>query len=254
MLNRAFNRVFLIVLLAGPMLANASESARHLQAIRSKAFDVCTSAMLYFNPNVDRRNGGRDPRHAEEYRHSLKQLRRLVDPARDTRLTAPLEIIETLLAELERLPSSDEPRYANWLNPILQAHADLDNRAAQLYATAPPSPAQESLDALSLNLARLNLLYQTRTFGALRFLLSDDSSDPFKALDRRIIDGFDKTEGLWPNHGNVISTSRRNYYFVRRSLLEHGEDWVQESAAYYLGKITRTLNSLPLTQGDITEP
>ncbi|KFX71728.1 hypothetical protein TMS3_0107365 [Pseudomonas taeanensis MS-3] len=254
MLNRVFNRVFLIALLAGPMFVSASESARDLQAIRSKAFDVCNSAMLHFNPNVDRRDGGRDPRHAEEYRQSLKQLRGLVDPVRDTRLAAPLEIMETLLAELERLPSSDEPRYSHWLNLILQAHADLDNRAAQLYAAVPLSPAQESLDALSLNLARLDLLYQTRTFGALRFFLSDNSSDPFKALDIKIIDGFDKTEELWPNHSKVISTSRRNYYFVRRSLLEHGEDLVQESAAYYLGKITRTLNSLSLAQNEITEP
>lgn len=247
MLYRISSHALLLVLLTWPMLAIASEAGRNLQAIRSEAFNVCNRALLYFNPNV--RHGGRDPSHAAEYRRSLKQLRGLIDSLQDTQLTAPLEIMERLLAELEHRPTSDESRYAHWLNPILQAHADLDSRADQLYGAATLAPNQALIDAISLNIAKLNLLYQTRTFGALQFFLGDDNSnDPFEELDRRIIEGFDEAEIAWPNIPDAISTSRRNYNFVRNSLLANGEHWVQASAAYYLGKTTRALNSLSAQQ------
>lgn len=247
MLNSIFTRALLFALLAWPMLTTASESARHLQAIRSEAFDVCNGVLLYFNPNIDHR-GGRNPHHAEEYRQSLERLGQLVGSVRDTQLATQVRKIQTLLAELERQPASVEWRYAHWLNPTLEAHADLDNRAADLYTNAPKSPDQVSLDALSLDVARLNLLYQTRTFGGLRLFISDNSSEPFKELDGRIVEGFDAAEGAWPNSQDIISTNRRNYYFVRSSLLANGANWVQGSAAYYLGKITRSLNSLSAQQ------
>ncbi|AYC32345.1 hypothetical protein D3880_08120 [Pseudomonas cavernae] len=231
----------LLLLLLSANLASASLPGARLQAIRSEAFSVCSNLLVYYNPNQD----GSDPKHAERYRQDLQQLQQLLTEEQDPVLSTAAADMGRQIAELERQPASEAQLYPNWINPLLEAQTRLDQQAAKRYAAALPGEAQQlDLHRLSLNVERLLLLYETRTFGSLAVYVVSVDDNTFPQLDQQILQGFNELQRQWPQQVNELAKLKRKYDFIRPRLLQHDLDWVPSSAAYYLGQVTDGLAKL----------
>lgn len=225
----------LFILLLLPHLAFASPNLERLQTIRSQAFSLCSNLLVYYNPNQD----GGDPKHAERYRQNLEKLQQLVVLEQDPAMNSAVAIIDKQIAELERQPRSEASLYPNWINPLLQAQAHLDQAAASRYAAAPPTePQRLVLDRLSLDIQRLLLLYETRTFGSLAVYVVDMNDNTFAQLDQSILKGFAELQRQSPQQARSLSKLKSKYDFIRPRLLQHELSWVPDSAAYYLGQVS----------------
>ena len=196
--------------------------------------------MLYYNPN----QGTGDPRRVEGYRRGLAQLQRLVASGPVVLQEAAGEL-QRLIERLESQPTSADQAMLRpaWINPILESQAALDRQAERLYDELSDDP-RRSLHALQLDLARLLLLYQTRTFGSLGVYVIGISDDSFARLDQQIIAGFDDLRERDSSQASELQALRRRYEFIRPRLLQHNQDWVPESAFYYLDSIARRLDAL----------
>lgn len=223
-----------------PLVSFATQEAEQLFKIRYQAFAISSELLLYYNPSQD----GGDPRHAEGYRQGMAQLQRLV-------VSAP-KALQEITSELQRLiehlqaqPGSADQVILRptWINPILESQAALDRQAERLYDELPDDPRRVQ-HALQLDLARLLLLYQTRTFGSLGVYVIEISDDSFERLDQQIIAGFDHLRGRDGSQVSELDALRRKYEFIRPRLLHYNQDWVPESAFYYLDAIARRLDEL----------
>jgi hypothetical protein len=233
-------QLFALILLL-PGLASANPDAERLQSIRSQAFSTCSSLLVHYNPNQN----DSDPRHAEDYRQALNQLQQLVTQVQDPVLIQAASDMRQRIGELERQPASDAQLYPNWINPLLEAQARLDRQAAKRYAAiAPSEPHREALHRLSLDIERLQLLYQTRTFGSLAVYVMEMDDNTFVQLDQQIREGFAVLEHDWSQQAFELSKLRRKYDFIRPRLLNHQQGWVPGGAAYYLGQVTEGLARL----------
>lgn len=221
-----------------PLASFAGLDADQLFKIRYQAFAISSELLLYYNPN----QGGSDPRRAEGYRRGMVRLQRLVASGPVVLQEAAGEL-QRLTERLEAQPSTaDQVRLRpTWINPILQSQASLDRQAERLYDELPDDP-RRSLHALQLDLARLLLLYQTRTFGSLGVYVIGINEDGFVRLDQQIIAGFDSLRRSDTRQASELDALRRKYDFIRPRLLHHGQDWVPESAFYYLDAIARRLD------------
>jgi hypothetical protein len=234
-------RLLLALMLLLPGLTSASLAAERLHSIRSQAFSVCSNLLVHYNPN---QNDG-DSRHTENYRKALQQLQQLVTQEQDPLLIEATSDIRKRIDELELQPTSNAYLYPMWINPILEAQARLDQQAAKRYGvTTPSDPRHQVLHRLSLDIARLQLLYQTRTFSSLAVYVMEMDDNTFPQLDQQIIQGFTTLEQNWQQHAAELSKLKRKYNFVRPRLLKHEQGWVPGSAAYYLGQVTAGLAQL----------
>jgi hypothetical protein len=234
-------RLFFALMLLLPGLASANLAAERLQSIRSQAFSVCNNLLVHYNPN---QNDG-DPRHAENYRQALQQLQQLVTQEQDPLLIQATRDMHQRIGGLERQPASNAYLYPMWINPILEVQARLDRHAAKRYVvTTPSDPRHQVLHRLGLDVARLQLLYQTRTFSSLAVYVMAMDDNTFPQLDQQIIQGFTTLEQDWQQHAAELSKLKRKYNFVRPRLLKHEQGWVPGSAAYYLGQVTAGLAQL----------
>lgn len=232
--------LFTLVLLL-PGLASASLDAERLHSIRSQAFSVCSNLLVHYNPNQN----DSDPRHAEHYRQALHQLQQLVTQEQDPLLIQAASDMHQRVGELERQPASNAQLHPTWINPLLEAQARLDRQAATRYAAiAPGEPRREALHRLSLDIERLQLLYQTRTFGSLAVYVMAMDDNTFVQLDQQILEGFAALEQDWPQQATELSKLKRKYDFIRPRLLRHELGWVPGGAAYYLGQVTDGLAKL----------
>jgi hypothetical protein len=228
-------RLFFALLLLLPNLASANLDGERLQTIRSQAFSVCSNLLVHYNPHQD----DSDPRHAERYRQALQQLQQLVELEQDPLLSQAASDMYQRISDLERQPASDSALYPNWINPLLEAQARLDQQAAKRYAAAAPhEQLRQVLHRLSLYIERLQLLYQTRTFGSLAVYVLEVHDNTFAQLDRQILQGFATLEHDWPQQAAKLSKLKRKYNFIRPRLLKHDQGWVPGSAAYYLGQVS----------------
>lgn len=147
------------------------------------------------------------------------------------------------VSALEQQPASNAQLYPNWINPLLEAHANLDRLAASRYTANPPvAPELAIRHTLTLDVARLLLLYQTRTFGSLAVYVIEVDEGTFTHLDLQIKQGFRTMEQLTPDQAVAIAKLKRKYEYIRPRLLQHEIDWVPTGAAYYLGQIIDGLN------------
>jgi len=144
-----------------PLASFAASGAEQLFKIRYQAFAISSELLLYYNPN----QGAGDPRRAEGYRRGVSRLQRLVGSG-PTVLQEAVGELQRLTEILEAQPSSADQVMLRptWINPILESQASLDRQAERLYNALPDDP-RRSQHTLQLDLARLLLLYQTRTFG-----------------------------------------------------------------------------------------
>ena len=234
------HRLICFALMLFPVAVSASFDSDQLSRIRYQAFAVSSELLLYYNPNQD----GSDPRHANGYRQGLAQLQIAVRgaPVALQKTTAELQ---RLIEILEAQPSTaDQVQLRPTLiNPILESQASLDRQAEQLYGKLPASQ-RHVLHALQVDLARLLLLYETRTFGSLGVYMMEMDDDSFVRLDQQIIVGFDSLHSEDSQKIDELKALRRKYDYIRPRLLQHSQDWVPESAFYYLDGIARRLDAL----------
>ncbi|MFA7822955.1 hypothetical protein [Aeromonas dhakensis] len=223
-----------------PLASFANSGPEQLFKIRYQAFAISSELLLYYNPH----QGAGDPRRAEGYRRGVARLQRLVGSGPMVLQEAASEL-QRLTEILEAQPSSADQVMLRptWINPILESQASLDREAERLYNALPDDP-RRSLHALQLDLARLLLLYQTRTFGSLGVYLTGTSDDSFVRLDQQITAGFDSLRSRYPSQASELDALRRKYDFIRPRLLDHSQVWVPESAFYYLDAIARRLDAL----------
>jgi hypothetical protein len=233
-------RQLFFVLLLLPSMASASLDAERLQAIRSQAFSVCSNLLVHYNPNQD----DHDPRYAERYRQDLLKLQQLVAQEEDPQLIQSVDSMRHSIDELERQPASNAQLYPAWINPLLKAQASLDKQAAKRYSSVAPSELRLTLHSLTLNIERLQLLYQARTFGGLVVYAVDGDDNMFNQLDQQIVQGFTELGQSWPQHSIELSRLKSKYDFVRPSLLKNEKGWVPSGAAYYLGQVSDGLVSI----------
>lgn len=234
-------RLLLTLFMLLPSLAFADLSAENLQSLRTKGFSLCNHLLVYYNPNQN----GADPRHAELYREALQQLQQTLAGNTDTELQAAANAMQQRVRELEQQPTADAQLYPRWINPLLQAHATFDNLAAARYANSlPESSKRLTLHTLSLNIDRLQLVYQTRIFGSLAVYVLQVDQNTVALLDGQIAQGFDTLAQQAPEHAAELAKLRRKYDYVRPRLLQHALSWVPSSAAYYLNQITDRLAQL----------
>ncbi|HZX18482.1 MAG TPA: hypothetical protein VFF22_16650 [Pseudomonas sp.] len=225
----------LFVLLLLPHLAFASPNAERLQAIRSQAFSTCSSLLVHYNPNQN----DSDPRHAERYRQTLQQLQRLVTLEKDPLLIQYANDMREHIEKLEHQSANTPELYPTWINPLLEAQSRLDQQASVRYASATPiEPRRKTLHQLALDIERLQLLYQTRTFGSLAVYVMPMDDTTFAQLDQQILQNFSALKQDWPEHAAELNKLLRKYDFIRPRLLKHELVWVPGSAAYYLGQVT----------------
>lgn len=237
-------RVLLLSVLL-PSLALASPSAERMQTIRHLALSASSNLLVYYNP----RQADRDPRYLERYLGDLRQLKQLVALEQDASLSEVTTAMEQLISELQSQPASNAYLYPTWINPVLQAQARLDQEVANRYAAVQPeNPVRLELDRLNLNIQRLHLLYQTRTFGSLAVYLLPVDEQTFPELDQEILRGFREIERLGVVQGAELDKLKRNYDFIRPRLLQHDQSWVPGSAAYYLGQVGDGLERLSKAQ------
>lgn len=227
-------RLMLIMFVLLPSLACANPSAEHLQAIRHLSFSACSNLLVYYNPN----QADKDPRYLDRYLRDLQGLRQQVALAQDEDLSRAADDLDHRIAELQRQPASDSQLFPAWINPMLDAHARLDRLVATRYDEAQPEdPLRLEVHRLNLNIQRLQLLYQTRTFGGLAVYVMPVSEHTFPELDRAIIDGFLELERLLPGPATELVSLKHKYDFIRPRLLQHEQKWVSGGAAYYLGQV-----------------
>lgn len=221
-------------LLLLPFFALAEPSAENLQTMRYLAFSAGSHLLLYYNPNqIDS-----DPRFAERYHHDLQRLQQLVVMAGDPALEQISDQLAREVAELESQPKSDAQLRPLWINPILQTHATLDQMAQKRYTPlSSKGGARLTIDRLSLDVQRLLLLYQTRTFSSLGVYIDEIKEGAPETLDQRITEGFSELARTQSQSVGEIAKLRRMYEFVRPRLLRLELGAVPGGAAYYLAQI-----------------
>ncbi|MFZ6044955.1 hypothetical protein ACFW0H_02380 [Pseudomonas sp. CR3202] len=214
--------------------AQAEPLAENLQTIRYLAFSAGSHLLLHFNPNqIDN-----DPRYAERYHHDLKRIQQLVVMVGDPALEQLTDQLAREVAELESQPKSDAQLRPLWINPILQTQSTLDQIAQKRYMPlSPKGGSRLTIDRLSLDVQRLLLLYQTRTFGSLGVYIEELKEDAPETLDRRITEGFSELARTQSQSAGEIAKLSRMYEFVRPRLLKLELGAVPSGAAYYLAQI-----------------
>lgn len=227
------------ILLVCPAMAN--DGGDQLQAVRVQGFAVVNNLMAYFNPQ----DGSMDPRYRDRYRVALGKLESLLadeGPKREA-----FENMKSHISELER-NARDTPGYLypHWVNPMLRGHARLDSLAAEEYQQLPREKTRELLHELNLEISRLLLIYETRTFGTLGVFVIAMEEDTITGLDQKIREGFERIGLREPVHAQALERLKDQYAFIRPRLLEHGKDWVPGITAYYMGNIAEALASLEL--------
>ncbi|MCG4454909.1 hypothetical protein LJY18_16630 [Pseudomonas sp. MMS21-TM103] len=231
----------LAVLLTLSSWAHAGSSAERLHSIRIESFTACSYLILFLNPH----QGGAEPLYAERYKAAFRKLQTLVSSEHETVMGEALAGMRYKTAELEGKFDLDPMMFPTWLNPILTAQAKLDSEAAKQYAVAHPADAKTLLvQQLDLDLSRLLLVYQARTFGSLNVSAMDGVENPMQHLDNRINQEFEGLSKLLPDQSVERGKLRRIYGYIRPSLLDNQRGSIPNGVAYYMEQIRSELRAL----------
>ncbi len=218
-----------------------NDHAHRIQQIRVHGFELVNSVLAFYNPNGE----GMDYRFQQRYQEAQTRLAELMMSQGEMR-SAMQQVRETLVDLEENASKNPEYLYSRWVNPLLKAHAELDQLAAQQYERTGLSAGLVRQHELNLNLCRLLLLYQTRTFGTLGVFVMAMDEGTFTRLDASIVTGFEELAESHPQSREALGRLATEYGFVRPRLMAHGEKWVPGIAAYYLGNISRDLAVITL--------
>lgn len=231
----------LAVLLTLPGLVHADSSVERLHLIRIESFTACSYLILFLNPN----QGSVEPLYAERYKEAFRTLQVLVSSEHDPVMDAALAVMRKKTAELENQLNLDPVIFPTWLNPILVAQAQLDIEVAKQYAVTPPADAKTLLvQQLDLDLSRLLLVYQARTFGSLNVSAMNGDENPIQHLDSRINQRLEELSKLLPDQSVERGKLRRIYDYIRPSILENQRSSIPSGVAYYMEQISLGLRAL----------
>lgn len=233
--------VSLILLLILPVLAHAEVSPSSLQIMRYSAFSACSHLLLHYNPN----QSNVDPGTADRYRRDLQQLQTLLGLVDDPQLKQLGERLLGEVAALENTPADEIQLRPVRINPILETQAALDRLIHERYSALQNDEIILSIDLLSLDVQRLLLYYQIRTFGSLAVVYLDElkAGSPEK-IDSSVISGFQRIELERPEAADLIAKLRKKYEFVRPHLIQQDLIAVPSSTVYYLSKVSDGLAKL----------
>lgn len=224
----------LCALLLCPLLAIA-QTRDDLQTIRYLAFSTSSHLLLYFNANA----GTPDIRHADKYHAELQQLNALLAQSASAELQEAGTHFQARIAELEKQRDAAPQLYPIWINPVLEAQARLDGLTQKLTNDSNAEDVStQQLERLTLNVQRLLLYYQTRSFGSLAVYIDELKQDAPQSLDSAIRQDLSALRSSLPGHSQVISGLERKYNYVRGHLLQQDSKLVPGSAAYYLERIS----------------
>jgi hypothetical protein len=160
-------RLLLITLwLLAPALHADERDLSRLHEIRTLGFDFATNLLLYYAPYEKYP----DPHLRQIYNNDSWRILQLSQQLQEGKqLSDSVLRIQALIRELEQQPmDAMQLSYPSWLNPILEEHARLDQTARALYAgMEPPSARTRQVNALSVLMSQLLLLYQVKAYQSL---------------------------------------------------------------------------------------
>ena len=238
-------RVILLALLLLSIPARADSTVpQKVHEIRTLGFMLCSNLLVYFN-NQDPK-AAFDPAAREAYRRNLRELDPLVAavPGKPAIATA-LQALKTSIGELEKQPENARVLYTSSLNPVLHAQRDLDVAAGAAYLESGEiPPVVASLHQMSLDMSRMLLLHQGKSFDNLGIHSVELDENSFNRIDQRISSTYEGLLKLAPEIRTELNEVWRDYSFVRQRLKADDKGGVSRSASLYLGKGVDMLNML----------
>lgn len=209
--------------------------------IRIAGYEMVSHLLVYNNPNLGASLSDHDA-HRSAYGVRLNEIELLAMRLNNAELTSTLTALKNRVTELETFDSADRDRLANWINPILDEHTQLDSIVAadERKEAEGSSPVSD----LMLRLARIKFYYQLRTFSTLAVPLLRDSANPIATLDTQIISDFAEAERRFPDCSKVLGRSLTDYRFIRPGLLDSHSAWIHDSVHRYTTGISSRLSPL----------
>jgi hypothetical protein len=256
-MTRFFLMPLLAVLLLGPVATSdvsatpASSLADQVYEARMLGLRVVEGVLLYYNPNYN--NHFQDIQAG--YHSALKALQ-LWSPDHQPRSDASVEVsglVADLMITVLNLDSLDEQAISVrpvYVNRILAAQARLDARLVLLGSEKTtanqekPESVPDVLLRLGIDVAIQNILYQSKTFGALNFFLLDAGSNLAEQLDKEILASLEyllaaASESQRP----VVEKMDSRYRFVRPHLVGENPVWVPDVVARFCHGISDMISA-----------
>ncbi len=246
------------ILLLFWMLCSASSRAdeqtlQFLHEIRTRSYLLCSSAMLYFSPEIK----SPDPRALASNYDSLMLL-----ATRTVQLGQPPFMVETqrnmqgLMTTLERISRTDAGQYPEKVMHLLKLQRQADTWADEQYRQlgGSTSEATRELHQQSLDMARMLLNYQARSYPlpAGGFVGMGDAE--LEAQDRVINERFDRLIEQRGEFAKTFEGIRKNYRFVRAQLLGNNAHRSSGGIEFYLTRSIIDMDELAIqllaTPGD----
>lgn len=227
---------FLLMLLVCPAQADDADS---LFALRSHGYGFMSNLISYFDPYEKYPA----PKYRTAYQSALQRLREL---SPNDQVRAVAENLRELTAELEKQSLDEVQRsYPQWMNPLLEQHAQLDRLAAGQLAKSIEQPPDSirKLQHLSLLNSQVLLLYQTRAV-QLYAMHVDFSEDSFDLLDAQIMQAFKELRSERELWREPLGKLMRDYEFVRPQIRDGSRRAAAGGVGFYLGRVVRQLNEL----------
>ena len=237
----------LLPLLCAPAIADV-RSALQLSELDTRGQLLCASAMLYFDP-TDRTP---DPRLLTSVFNHLQTLATdVLQLGQPAPLLQPLQAMQRVFAELDGLPPDQRQRYPAMVQELLTSQWQLQQAAAEAYASEQrslPNTAPLLLGEQSRALASFLLDYQLRRYplpGKEQLVLPPER---WQALDKSIEERFDTLLARHAEHADALGKIRSNYQFVRGQVQQatargHG------GAEFYLSRGVIDLDELAMAVG-----
>lgn len=244
MLHRLLT-VILLLLGTQSVWAGADPSQR-LQSIRSNGFLLASNLLVFYNYRDAA--AAFAPEAREAYRANLAELQREVGALPgEPQLGQALRDVEDAIVQLEKQPEDPRGHYPRWLNAVLRAHGELEKHAAALYTTANPDAGLAALNAQSVDIGRLLLLYETQAFSGLGIFIGDFHDGSLVELDARVAQRHTTLLEQQPDSAALLGRVWTDYQFVRPGLLDPARGVASRSASRYLGKSMGRLDQLAST-------
>lgn len=243
--------LLVLMVLTGNCLAStppqASADAQTLHQLRSAGFALSSNLLVYFNFEYGR---AQEAGNREKYREALRELREGASSLGEAE-HGKVYKIEEWVADLEN--HANEPTYpfSISLNRILEAHSQLDGLLASRYRSSAGglSRSQSELNALSMDVSRMQLLYQTFTFRTLIVYIMDSDDGTVAALNQRVEEGFSRLVLDSPEAAAQVEKARMSYVFVRERLAQLDKTWLPNSVEYYMRRVVRLLDQAAVKGG-----
>lgn len=212
-----------------------------LHEVRTRSHLLCSSAMLYFNPDIQ----SPDHRALASYFDNLARLQtRTVQLGQPATMVAYQRDLQAMLKSLEQLPKDSSAQYPGKISRLLQLHHQADAWAEQQYRLETPDADISGLHSQSLNLAKMLLDYQERSYPMPGEEGRGMNTAELAELDLAINERFGDLINQSPDSAATIAGIRKNYRFVRSMLLDTTEQRASGGIEFYLARSIVDLDEL----------